>query len=177
MVTRTKPHNNVKQRTTKRYEASTLTYKDYIGNPVFNHKVEQVVRALLVYVDVVQDSSLYNPSAVGTSLTCDLRVMNPDSHLCIGKADHTGYKFYPETNALLASLGYNANVLLYTLSTVKDLEGQYVLTATKCGALYITPDALMLCAYDLVFNYTEAYKFYKEYRDNHKGNPKNILAI
>lgn len=178
MVQRTNTPRNTKQRTTKRYEASTLCYKDYLGNPVFNHKVEQVLRALIGHEEILKtEGELYNPSAVGYNLTCDLRVSDPESHIVIGIADHRGYRFTPTTNSLLISLGYNPNVLLYTLCCAKDTQGIHKTLGTTEGKLVTSPEALMLCAYDSVFNYKEAYKFYQEYRLNHKDKIHNVLAL
>lgn len=177
MVQRTNTQHSGKHRTTKRYEASTLCYKDYLGNPVFNHKVEQVLRAVLSPLDILRDSSCYNVSAVGANLTCDLRVSDPSSYVFVGTADHKGFRFTPTTNSLLISLGYNPNVLLYTLCCAKDNTNAHTTRSTDSSELISTVQTLIVCAYDLVFNYKEAYRHYITYYNEHKDNPASVLAL
>lgn len=151
MVTRTNTPRNTKHRTTARYEASTLTYKDALGNPVFNHKVEQVLRAI-----TTTDCSLLNVYSTGENIQWDFI---GDDYAAVnigtGYTDTHGtihYKFRPETNSMLALLRLNGNVLLQALSSSR-LDGGLVTISTKDGGL-ITPYCVLLdVAYQAVFNY------------------------
>ena len=170
----TNPQRNNKQRTSKRYVPSTMSYKDYIGNPVVNHKVEQVLRSVIDAELCLQFPDLVNIDSTGGTFYHELQWLDDVDCICVGIADERGYRFTPSTNSLLIRMGYNPNVLLYSLCCAKDSTGN--VTVGSKGSLLTKAEALVLCAYDLVFNYDNAYKLYQEYRVKHKDNPLSVLT-
>lgn len=135
-----------------------------IGNPVINHKVEQVLRAI-IYGYTVSDiagaggqylsegDSILKVSAVGDST---FTLYTPEQVLQIGKLTRKGSALNAEANSALAVLGFNGNAVLHWLSRMRivdDLTGFADVCIVNDGEfIYTTYGALANLARDVVFN-------------------------
>lgn len=115
---------------------------------VFNPKQEQVLRAIYLgfYDGCVKDVLAASPTR-GTALAN----LDPDTYHVIGIADARGYRFKPESNSALITLGYNPSAVLLWL-TMMRLDGQPVVKVQD-GDLVALHAAVAQCARDVVFNY------------------------
>lgn len=115
---------------------------------VFNPKVEQVVRAIYFGYD-----TLSSPNALVASPTkgTALDYFGPDATVVIGVADARGYRFKPESNSALISLGYNPTAVLLWLTQMR-VNGDAVVQAHEDELLAVHA-AMVQCARDVVFNY------------------------
>lgn len=112
-----------------------------IQRAVINHKVEQVVRAQylgleLQNVDCTKGTTIENWGA--------------GDWVVIGKADHRGYRFFPETNTRLAMMGINGVSVLASLTRMR-YQGKPVVAA-KGDLLIAMHGAVVQNSRDQVFN-------------------------
>lgn len=119
---------------------------------VINLKVEQVLRALYFGFDK-PDALLVSP--VGAHA---LTLFDPESYIECGIADENGYRFSPESNTALITMGYHPTAVLLWLSQMR-LNGEPVV-GVKDEMLVVLHAAAAQCARDIVFNY-EAVQFIK----------------
>lgn len=128
--------------------------------PRVNHKVEQIVRAVLI--GFVPNQAVLNVDCGKVPLICQF---NPDDHVIIGIADERGYRLSPESNSALIWLGLHPTAFLYHLTTfVRD--GVPVVRETDTGFLAIEFGALVQCARNATFqwNTKEVINGVKQYR-------------
>lgn len=116
---------------------------------IFNPKVEQVVRSIYFGYDY-QDG---NPLKVGSMSGTALAFFEPDEYVDVGIADAQGYRFMPESNSALISLGYHPTAVLLWLSRM-TLNGEPVLKA-QGDRLIAIHAAVCQCARDVVMNYEQ----------------------
>lgn len=112
-----------------------------VRRAVINHKVEQVVRAIYIgldlqNVDCTKGTTIENWSA--------------GDWVVIGKADHRGYRLFPESNTRLAMMGINGVSVLASLTRMR-LNGKPVVAA-KGDLLIAMHGAVVQNARDQVFN-------------------------
>lgn len=118
--------------------------------PRINHKVEQIVRAVLIGFSPDAPSTLLNVSCFAVPLICQY---NPDEHVVIGLADERGYRFAPECNSALITLGIHPTAFLYHLTKTRNADGVPCVRETTTQYLTIEFGALVQCARDAVFNW------------------------
>ncbi len=124
----------------------------HIGNPVFNHKVEQVVRA----VATAEPFEVLNINARNAALSDGVSFDLNELH-SIGIYRGDKVQLHPEAVSALATLGLNAGAFLYHLGgcrLVDDLTGQKleVIVHDK-GYIYAPLGVLIQVARDVVFNH------------------------
>ena len=115
---------------------------------IFNPKVEQVLRAMYFGYD-----SNTNPLQVGSMSGTALAFFEPDEYVDVGIADAQGYRFMPESNSALISLGYHPTAVLLWLSRM-TLNGEPVLKVQD-DRLVVIHAAACQCARDVVMNYEQ----------------------
>ena len=143
----------------------------WIQNPTTNHKVEQLLRAVLypsaLFDDVLSVLSVYARNAQVITEQQDLDTV------CVGIADEAGYRLHPETNSWLTRNGIKPNAFLLALNQVQ-IEGVPALLADN-GKLYTLFTVLYRLAYDALFHtdaFNDAYKVYVHKR----GIPKHFTV-
>lgn len=149
----------------------------WIGNPITNHKVEQLLRAVSLpnYVFPTE----YDVTVLGSHLgvaarTGQMITEQKDLDLVqVGTADEYGYRLAPETNSWLIRNGIKPNAFLLALSQVQ-VEGVPALLS-RDGKLYMVFCALFMSAYEAVFAAknlnTEYNRYVKQY-----GIPKHFTV-
>lgn len=154
-----------------RYVPNRFNNLKWIQNPVTNHKVEQLLRAVLhpsiVFDEVNPVLDVYAERAQVLTEQKDLDT------LCIGTADEHGYRLAPETNSWLIRNGIKPNALLLALSQVQ-IEGIPAMLE-RDGKLYILFCALYGVAYEAVFQAQEMNKQYIQYVKQY-GVPKHFTT-
>lgn len=115
---------------------------------IFNPKVEQVLRAMYFGYD-----SNTNPLQVGSMSGTALAFFEPNEYVDVGIADAQGYRFMPESNSALISLGYHPTAVLLWLSRM-TLNGEPVLKVQD-DRLVVIHAAACQCARDVVMNYEQ----------------------
>lgn len=133
------------------------------GNAVFNHKVEQVLRAILMPMD----DAVQNSVSVSANATLHVNAMN-DSILNniapvwykVGLSSIKGWTFTPLQNSLLSLLGIKPSVAMYIMSKhcLRGTDDAAVDQAApalveKEDALLMFAPALVAAAYSLVMHY------------------------
>lgn len=113
---------------------------------VFNPKVEQVVRAIYFGYDGTDNVSVVS-SVKGTAID----YFKPTEAVNIGIADAQGYRFRPESNSALITLGYHPTAVLLWLTQMR-LDGHGVVAASA-DSLVAVHAAVVQLARDMVFNY------------------------
>lgn len=153
-------HHTQSQRTS-RYQPSTMTSKDYIGNAIFNHKLEQVLRVLtcLGYNAKVP----MNISAVGYNILCTMNSGNDLEMFQIAVSDIDGWKFTPTQNSYLIRLGIKPKVLLLALCNAR-VNG--VMATIAQGTKVLTPYCVLLETARLALtDYETLVKEYEDYKN------------
>lgn len=154
-----------------RYVPNRFNNLKWIQNPVTNHKVEQLLRAVLhpsiVFDEVNPVLDVYAERAQVLTEQKDLDT------LCIGTADEHGYRLAPETNSWLIRNGINPNAFLLALNQVQ-IEGIPAMLERE-GKLYILFCALYGVAYEAVFQAQEMNKQYTQYVKQY-GVPKHFTT-
>lgn len=117
--------------------------------PRINHKVEQIVRAVLIGF-APNTKGVLNVSCNSVPLICQY---NPDEHVVIGYADERGYRFAPECNSALITLGIHPTAFLYHLTKTRNSDGLPCVRETTTQYLTVEFGALVQCARDAVFNW------------------------
>lgn len=125
-----------------------------IGNPVINHRVEQVLRALIWGFTVEgHDAALLSVHACGSST---FGLYSPEQVLQIGKLTRKGSALNAAPNSALAVLGFNGNAVLHWLSryrVVDELTGFGDVAIINDGTnIFATYGVLANLARDVVFN-------------------------
>ena len=113
---------------------------------VFNPKVEQIVRAIYFGYDGTDSVSVVSP-VKGTAID----YFKPTEAVNIGIADAQGYRFRPESNSALITLGYHPTAVLLWLTQMR-LDGHGVVAASA-DSLVAVHAAVVQCARDMTFNY------------------------
>ena len=163
-VNRNKPNNH--------YVRDRFNNLEWIQNPITNHKVEQLLRAVLYPKDIFWGSEptplhVYAKNAQVITEQQDLDV------LCVGIADEAGYRLHPETSSWLIRNGIKPNAFLLALNQVQ-IEGVPALLADD-GKLYTLFTVLYRLAYDALFHtdsFNTAYTVYVRKR----GIPKHFAV-
>jgi len=150
----------------------------WIQNPITNHKVEQLLRAVL-YPDYVFPCESDHQQDYASALQVYARneqlitIQQDLDTLCVGIADEAGYRLHPETNSWLIRNGIKPNAFLLALNQVQ-IEGVPALLADN-GKLYTLFTVLYRLAYDALFHtdaFNDAYKVYVRKR----GIPKHFTV-
>lgn len=161
-----------------RYVPNRFNNLKWIQNPVTNHKVEQLLRAVLV----CNKASLFNtdPNTKGYNLISVyarnaqyITAQKDLDTLCIGTADEYGYRLAPETNSWLIRNGIKPNAFLLALNQVQ-IEGIPAMLE-RDGKLYTLFCALYGVAYEAVFQAQEMNKQYTQYVKQF-GVPKHFYV-
>ena len=154
-----------------RYVPNRFNNLKWIQNPVTNHKVEQLLRAVLhpsiVFDEVNPVLDVYAERAQVLTEQKDLDT------LCIGTADEHGYRLAPETNSWLTRNGIKPNAFLLALNQVQ-IEGIPAMLE-RDGKLYILLCALYGVAYEAVFQAQEMNTQYTQYIKRY-GVPKHFYV-
>ena len=154
-----------------RYVPNRFNNLKWIQNPVTNHKVEQLLRAVL-HPSIVFDEA--NPVLDVYAECAQVLTEQKDlDTLCIGTADEYGYRLAPETNSWLIRNGIKPNAFLLALNQVQ-IEGVPALLADN-GKLYTLFTVLYRLAYDALFHtdaFNDAYNVYVRKR----GIPKHFTV-
>ena len=148
----------------------------WIQNPITNHKVEQLLRAVLYPNDVFpceydhqQDYvSVLQVHARNAQLITEQKDLDT---VCVGIADAAGYRLHPETNSWLIRNGIKPNAFLLALNQV-HIEDVPALLSDD-GKLYTFFSVLYRLAYDALFHtdaFNAAYTMYVRKR----GIPKHF---
>ena len=154
-----------------RYVPNRFNNLKWVQNPVTNHKVEQLLRAVLhpsiVFDEVNPVLDVYAERAQVLTEQKDLDT------LCIGTADELGYRLLPDTNSWLIRNGIKPNAFLLALNQVQ-IEGIPAMLE-RDGKLYILFCALYGVAYEAVFQAQEMNKQYTQYTKRY-GVPKHFYV-
>lgn len=152
----------------------------WIQNPITNHKVEQLLRAVLYPPVVFGFGGVDDDSKINTDLLHvhaeNAQVITEQKDLdvlCVGIADEAGYRLHPETNSWLIRNGIKPNAFLLALNQVQ-IEGVPALLADN-GKLYTLFTVLYRLAYDALFHtdaFNNAYTVYVRKR----GIPKHFTV-
>ena len=117
---------------------------------VINHKVEQIIRA--VYLGL-SEQNVY--CSKGTAL----ENFKADDWVVIGRADHRGYRFSPDTNTRLIMLGLNPSSVLASLTRMR-FHGTPVV-AVQGELLIAMHGAIAQNARDQLFNTEKLLTLYR----------------
>ena len=166
-----------------RYVPNRFNNLKWIQNPVTNHKVEQLLRAVgfpdelytkLVPVEgvglCVGNSELLAVYAERAQVLTEQKDLDT---VCIGTADEYGYRLAPETNSWLIRNGIKPNAFLLALNQVQ-IEGIPAMLE-RDGKLYTLFCALYGVAYEAVFQAQEMNKQYTQYVKQY-GVPKHFTT-
>ena len=156
-----------------RYVPNRFNNLKWIQNPVTNHKVEQLLRAVLYPEDIYYFTSDTTPLSVYAEYAQVLTEQKDLDTLCIGTADEYGYRLAPETNSWLIRNGIKPNAFLLALNQVQ-IEGIPAMLE-RDGKLYILFCALYGVAYEAVFQAQEMNKQYTQYIKRY-GVPKHFYV-
>ena len=163
-VRNTKPNNH--------YVRDRFNNLQWVQNPITNHKVEQLLRAVLYPKDIFWGSDI-TPLHVHAKNAQVITEQQDLDVLCVGIADEAGYRLHPETNSWLIRNGIKPNAFLLALNQVQ-IEGVPALLADD-GKLYTLFTVLYRLAYDALFHtdaFNNAYTAYTRKR----GIPKHFTV-
>ncbi|CAL1776606.1 hypothetical protein BRC_ANJCRFCP_CDS_0045 [Friunavirus sp. BRC001] len=150
------------------YPVGKFNNVEWIGNPIYNHKVEQVLRAVLLGDSVL--NGLHNVAAKAGGFTYN---QQPTDHVRVGKSTVRGWCFEPTTNSFLIRLGIKPSALLLRLAQ-QHLNG-VMLLREQGEDLFIPFAALYQAAYLAVFKPELLNKELNEYVSKH-GTPKHFAV-
>ncbi|UPT53526.1 hypothetical protein EPabB_7 [Acinetobacter phage vB_AbaP_EPab_B] len=150
------------------YPVGKFDNVEWIGNPIYNHKVEQVLRAILLGDSVL--GGLHNVAAKAGGFTYN---QQPTDHVRVGKSTVRGWCFEPTTNSFLIRLGIKPSALLLRLAQ-QHLNG-VMLLREQGDDLFIPFAALYQAAYLAVFKPELLNKELNEYVSKH-GTPKHFAV-
>ena len=170
-----------------RYVPNRFNNLKWIQNPVTNHKVEQLLRAVLYPLDLYHSVANYIAvEGVGLCETVPVPTLHVQAEyaqvlteqkdldtLQIGTADEYGYRLAPETNSWLIRNGIKPNAFLLALSQVQ-VEGIPAMLE-RDGKLYTLFCALYGVAYEAVFQADVMNEQYKQYVKRY-GVPKHFTV-
>lgn len=157
-----------KPKSNNHYVRDRFNNLQWIGNPITNHKVEQLLRAVC-YGDMVF-------SSVGPVYAQYKQLITEQKDLDfvqVGTADEYGYRLAPETNSWLIRNGIKPNAFLLALSQVQ-IEGVPALLS-RDGKLYMVFCALFVTAYEAIFAGKNLNDEYSKYIKKH-GIPKHFTV-
>lgn len=121
--------------------------------PIYNHKVEQVMRAVVVVPDAGDFTTLTRVSPRTTTLQYNFP---PETQVKIGRVKGLGAVLFPDANSALAILGLNGNAFLHWLGSLRivdELTGLEHMCIVNDGEfIYTTLGVLQRCARDYVLN-------------------------
>ena len=173
-----KQSNTSKPKPSNHYVRDRFNNLQWIQNPITNHKVEQLLRAVL-YPDYVFPCESDHQQDYASALQVYARneqlitIQQDLDTLCVGIADEAGYRLNPETNSWLIRNGIKPNAFLLALNQVQ-IEGVPALLADN-GKLYTLFTVLYRLAYDALFHtdaFNDAYNVYVRKR----GIPKHFTV-
>ena len=144
----------------------------WIQNPITNHKVEQLLRAVLYPKDIFWGNEP-TPLHVYARTAQVITEQKDLDTVCVGIADAAGYRLHPETNSWLIRNGIKPNAFLLALNQV-HIEDVPALLADD-GKLYTFFSVLYRLAYDALFHtdaFNAAYTVYVRKR----GIPKHFAT-
>lgn len=150
------------------YPVGKFNNVEWNGNPIYNHKVEQVLRAVLLGDAVL--NGLHNVAAKAGGFTYN---QQPTDHVRVGKSTVRGWCFEPTTNSFLIRLGIKPSALLLRLAQ-QHLNG-VMLLREQGEDLFIPFAALYQAAYLAVFKPELLNKELNEYVSKH-GTPKHFAV-
>jgi len=142
----------------------------WINNPITNHKVEQLLRAVLYPSQVFSEISVLGVHARNAQVITEQADLDT---VCVGIADASGYRLHPETNSWLIRNGIKPNAFLLALNQV-HIEDVPALLSDD-GKLYTFFSVLYRLAYDALFHtaaFNAAYTVYVRKR----GIPKHFAV-
>ena len=150
----------------------------WIGNPITNHKVEQLLRAVLYpqYLypcDLDHQADYVSPLRVYSERAQLITEQKDLDFVQVGYADEYGYRLAPETASWLIRNGIKPNAFLLALSQVQ-IEGVPALLS-RDGKLYMVFCALFVTAYEAIFAGTNLNNEYSKYIKKH-GIPKHFTV-
>lgn len=144
------------------YEKGRFNDVVHTGNPVFNHKVEQVVRA----VGCEAGYSVLNLDCKNVALADGVSFELNTLHN-IGMLRGKRTQLYPDAVAALAILGIHAGMFLWYLGTCRivddlnpDVELEVIINDGEC--IYTPLNVLIQVARDVVFNKEKLFDLYME---------------
>ncbi|WEM05726.1 hypothetical protein [Acinetobacter phage vB_AP_P1489] len=152
------------------YPVGKFDNVEWNGNPIYNHKVEQVLRAVLFPEALVIQTPLNNVYALSGGFTYN---QQPTDHVRVGKSTVRGWCFEPTTNSFLIRLGIKPSALLLRLAQ-QHLNG-VMLLREQGDDLFIPFAALYQAAYLAVFKPELLNKELNEYVSKH-GTPKHFAV-
>ncbi|AQN32661.1 hypothetical protein FDH32_gp09 [Acinetobacter phage vB_AbaP_AS11] len=152
------------------YPVGKFNNVEWIGNPIYNHKVEQVLRAVLLGEFSTLRMEGNNIHAVSGGFTYH---QQPTDHVRVGKSTVRGWCFEPTTNSFLIRLGIKPSALLLRLAQ-QHLNG-VMLLREQGEDLFIPFAALYQAAYLAVFKPELLNKELNEYVSKH-GTPKHFAV-
>lgn len=159
-----------------RYVPNRFNNLKWIQNPVTNHKVEQLLRAVIyprMMFNPMLESNGYPLNLIGACTQQVLTEQKDLDTLRIGTADEYGYRLAPETNSWLIRNGIKPNAFLLALNQVQ-IEGIPAMLE-RDGKLYTLFCALYGVAYEAVFQSQEMNKQYTQYTKRY-GVPKHFYV-
>ena len=160
----------VNRKPNNHYQRDRFNNLQWIQNPITNHKVEQLLRAVLYPEDFASDKTPLHVYATHGQVITEQKDLDV---LCVGIADEAGYRLHPETNSWLIRNGIKPNAFLLALNQVQ-IEGVPALLADD-GKLYTLFTVLYRLAYDALFHtdaFNNAYTAYTRKR----GIPKHFTV-
>lgn len=166
-----------KPKSNNHYVRDRFNNLQWIGNPITNHKVEQLLRAV-VLPDYVFPTC-YDLTVLGSHLGVvanmgQLITEQKDlDFVPVGYADEYGYRLAPETNSWLIRNGIKPNAFLLALSQVQ-VEGVPALLS-RDGKLYMVFCALFVTTYEAIFAGKNLNDEYSKYIKKH-GIPKHFTV-
>lgn len=152
------------------YPVGKFNNVEWIGNPIYNHKVEQVLRAVLLPEALLTQAPINNVNALSGGFTY---IQQPTDHVRVGKSTLRGWCFEPTTNSFLIRLGIKPSALLLRLAQ-QHLNG-VMLLREQGEDLFIPFAALYQAAYLAVFKPELLNKELNEYVSKH-GTPKHFAV-
>lgn len=152
------------------YPVGKFDNVEWVGNPIYNHKVEQVIRAVLLGEDTLLLRGAAHVFATSGGFTYN---QQPTDHVRVGKSTLRGWCFEPTTNSFLIRLGIKPSALLLRLAQ-QHLNG-VMLLREQGEDLFIPFAALYQAAYLAVFKPELLNKELNEYVSKH-GTPKHFAV-
>lgn len=175
-----KSHNvrTHKPKSNNHYVRDRFNNLAWIQNPITNHKVEQLLRAVLYPYYLYPSDSDHQADFVSTlqvhAKRSQLITEQKDlDFVIVGYADEYGYRLAPETNSWLIRNGIKPNAFLLALSQVQ-IEGVPALLS-RDGKLYMVFCALFVTAYEAIFAGKNLNDEYSKYIKKH-GIPKHFTV-
>ena len=158
--------------------------QEWIGNASLNHKVEQVLRAILLPLDDSYSTSVHTiaTNTLSVSAVKDTIIQNitPEWY-AVGISTAKGWGFTPLQNSMLSLLGIKPSVALFTLCSqgLRDLEapeseGKAPATVEKGDKLLTFAPALITAAYRLVMRYQDCVNDLNEFVAKYGDYPKHF---